>query len=87
MPPCQQECMKMAKKTGGFTHFLIMRVAQEMLGAPTVGGGSAWPGSGGGGSQRSQITFQATLNVKIRRQNCRFPTLIELKIAKNNVFS
>jgi hypothetical protein len=33
-----------------------MRAAQELLGAPTIGGaGSAWPGGGGGGSQRSQI--------------------------------
>ncbi len=52
------------KKMGGFTHFLTMRVAQEMLGAPTVGGGSAWPGSGGGGSQRSQITLPSLLECK-----------------------
>jgi hypothetical protein len=29
-----------------------MRVAPELLGAPTIGGGSARPGGGGGGSQK-----------------------------------
>jgi hypothetical protein len=34
-----------------------VRVAQELLGALTIGGGSAWPGGGGGGSQKSQISL------------------------------
>ncbi len=34
-----------------------MRAAPELLGAPTIGGGSAQPGVGGGGSPRSQISL------------------------------
>ncbi len=34
-----------------------MRAAQELLGAPTIGGGSAQPWGGGGGNQRSQISL------------------------------
>jgi hypothetical protein len=33
------------------------RVAQELLGTLTIGGGSAQSGAGGGGSQRSQISL------------------------------
>ncbi len=36
-----------------------MRVAQELLGAPTIGRGSAQPGGGGGGSQRSELTLSS----------------------------
>ncbi len=32
-----------------------MRAAQELLSVPAIGGGSARPEGGGGGSQRSQI--------------------------------
>ncbi len=32
-----------------------VRAAPELLGAPTVGGGSAQPGGGGGEDHRSQI--------------------------------
>jgi hypothetical protein len=41
-----------------------MRAAQKLLGAPTIGGGSAWAGGGSGGSQRSQISPQAARNVQ-----------------------
>jgi hypothetical protein len=34
-----------------------VRAAQELLGAPTIGGGSASPGGGGGGSQKKQISL------------------------------
>ncbi len=34
-----------------------MRAAPELLGVPTIGGGSAQPEGGGGGSQRSQISL------------------------------
>jgi hypothetical protein len=33
-----------------------MRVAPELLGAPTIGGRRAQPGGGGGGGYRSQIS-------------------------------
>jgi hypothetical protein len=36
-----------------------MRVAQEPLGALTIGVGGALPKGGGGGSQRSQIGLQS----------------------------
>jgi hypothetical protein len=38
--------------------FKTVRVAQELLGALTIGGGNTQPGAGGGGSQRSQISLQ-----------------------------
>ncbi len=41
-----------------------VRVAQKLLGAPTIGGGSAQAGGSGGGSQRSQIRPHATRNVQ-----------------------
>ncbi len=37
------------------------RADQELLGALTIGGGNAWPGVGGGGSQRSQISLPSHL--------------------------
>jgi hypothetical protein len=46
-----------------------MRVAQKLLGAPTIGGKSARAGGGGGGSQRSQIRSQAAQNVRKRQKN------------------
>jgi hypothetical protein len=64
-----------------------MRVAQELLGAPTIGGGSAQVGGGVGGSQRSQINPQASKNVRKWHQNGRFPALIDLKITKNALFT
>ncbi len=38
-----------------------MRAAPELLGAPTIGRGSAWPGGGGGGGHRSQISLPSRL--------------------------
>jgi hypothetical protein len=58
-------------------------VAQKLLGALTIGGGSARAGDGGGGSQRSQIRPQDALECMKNKQ---FPTLIDLKIAKNAIF-
>ncbi len=61
-----------------------MRVAQELLGAPTIGRESAGPVSGGGGSQRSQISPpQATRNVQKLHQKGWFTALIDLTIAEN----
>ncbi len=37
-----------------------MRAAQELLGALTIGKGSAWPRGGGAGSQRSQISLPSS---------------------------
>jgi hypothetical protein len=34
-----------------------VRAAQELLGVPTIDGGSNRPGGGGGGSQRSHISL------------------------------
>jgi hypothetical protein len=34
-----------------------VRVAPELLGAPIIGGGSAWPVGGGGRSHRSHISL------------------------------
>ncbi len=45
-----------------------MRAAPDLLGAPTIGGGSAQPGGGGGGSSRSQIAFQAARNIQRRQK-------------------
>jgi hypothetical protein len=55
-----------------------MRAAQELLGALTIGGGSARPGGGGGGSQ-SQIILPS-------RPECPKTALIDLKITKNVFF-
>jgi hypothetical protein len=49
-----------------------VRAAQKLLGALTIGRGSARTGGGGGGSQRSQIRP--------------FPALLGLEIAKNAIF-
>ncbi len=63
-----------------------MRAAPELLGAPTIGGGSAQPGCGGGGSQKSQKAFQAA-NVQKQRRNGQFPALIDLKMPKTLFFT
>jgi hypothetical protein len=54
-----------------------------LLGAPTIGRGSAWPSGGGGWSQRSQIRRQSRSNNSKRHKNGRFPTLIDFKIGLN----
>jgi hypothetical protein len=58
-----------------------MRTTQELLGALIIGRWSTQVGGGGEGSQRKQISPQATRNLRKRRQNFRFPTLTDLKIA------
>ncbi len=50
-----------------------MRAAQELLGAPTIGGGSAWPGDGGGGSQRRQISLPSRLECTKRVEKLVIP--------------
>jgi hypothetical protein len=62
-----------------------MRVDQELLGALTISGGSAWPGGGGGGSQ-SQISLPSHTECTKIAQNGQFPALIDLKIVKNAIF-
>ncbi len=39
-------------------------MAQKLLGATTIGGGSAWAEDGGGGSQRSKILPHVTRHVR-----------------------
>ncbi len=41
-----------------------VKVAQKLLGAPTIGGVSAWAGGGGRGSKRRQINFPTTTHQK-----------------------
>jgi hypothetical protein len=43
-----------------------VRAVQILLGAPTIGRGSAWAEGGGGRSQRSQLCPHATQNVQKR---------------------
>jgi hypothetical protein len=54
-----------------------------LLGALTIGGGSARPRGGGRGSQRSQIRLPCPLGIY---KNGQFPTLTDLKDAKNILF-
>ncbi len=55
-----------------------MRVAQELLGAPTIGGGSVRPGGGGGGSQRSQTSLLSCRVCAKTAPKQQFPSLIDL---------
>jgi hypothetical protein len=48
-----------------------VRAVQKLLGAPTVGRGSAQAGGGGGGSQRSQVR-------PMPAKNRQFPALFGL---------
>jgi hypothetical protein len=59
-----------------------VRVAQKLLGVPTIGGGTAQARGGDEGSQRSQIRPHAT---RKQRKNRRFHTLFGLQIVKNAV--
>jgi hypothetical protein len=63
-----------------------MRLAKELLGAPTIGWGSAPAGVGGGESQRSRISSPSHLECINRHQDSWFPTPIDLIIAKNAIF-
>ncbi len=60
-----------------------MRAAPELLGAPTIGGGSAWPWGGGG---EVIYTFTAVRNSQKRRKNGRFRARCGLQLAENAVF-
>ncbi len=54
-------CRSRSRKLPAYTskELETVRVAPELLGAPTIGGGSALPGACDGGSQRSQISLQS----------------------------
>jgi hypothetical protein len=60
--------------------------AQELLRVLTIGGGSACPGDGGGGRQRSQISLPSCLKCTKTAPNLWFPAHIDLKIAKKRYF-
>jgi hypothetical protein len=60
-----------------------MRAVPELLGAPTIGGGSARPWGGGGDVI---YTFTAVRNSQKRQKNRRFRARFCLKIAENAVF-
>jgi hypothetical protein len=63
-----------------------MRAAPELLGVPTMGGGSARPGGGGGESYRSQISLQSHPKYTKTSKNGRFHELVSLQIAENASF-
>jgi hypothetical protein len=63
-----------------------VRAAQELLCAPTIGRGVPGQGVVVEGVKEVKQAFPATRNVQKWCQNSRFPTLIDLKIAKNAVF-
>jgi hypothetical protein len=58
-----------------------------LLGAPTIGGGSAWPRGGGGGCQRSQISLQSHPEYTKMAQKWHFPALNDLKNATMPFFN
>ncbi len=61
-----------------------MRVAPELLGAPTIGGGSAWPGGGGG---EVIYTFTAIRNSQKRRKNGCFAHVFAYNSPKTPFFA
>ncbi len=63
-----------------------MRVAPELLGAPTIGGRRAQPGGGGGGGYRSQISPQATQNIRKRQKTGGFALVLAYKLPKTPFF-
>ncbi len=63
-----------------------MRAAQKLLGAPTIGKGSAQAGGGGGGSPRSQISPRAAQNVQKQQQKKPVSLTDRLKSTKNAPF-
>ncbi len=83
-PIGEEEVIRHATAVVGSSDIYIIYIYIP-LGAPTIGGGSAQPGSGGGGSERSQISLQSILNMWKRCKNRRFPTFIDLKSTKNAV--
>jgi hypothetical protein len=64
-----------------------LRAAQELLGAPTIGGGSAHPGGGGGGRLRSQINLPSRLVCTKMLPKRPVSLIIDLKITKNAIFT
>jgi hypothetical protein len=63
-----------------------MRAAQELLGALTIGGGSARPGGGSGGSHRSQISLPSHPECMKTAQKRLFSPTYWFKNAVNTVF-
>jgi hypothetical protein len=55
-----------------------MWAAPELLGAPSIGGGSAWSGGGGGGGHRSQISLPSRPKYTKTAKNGQFRTLFGL---------
>jgi hypothetical protein len=62
-------------------------VAQKLLGALTIGGGSAQAGDGGGGTQRSQIYPHAARNVRKQRKTGCFAHFLAHKSLKTSFFA
>jgi hypothetical protein len=71
-------CLSRSRRLRAFTQKEpeTVKVAQELLGAPTIGGASAWSGGGGGGSQISKISLPSHPECMKRCQDDRFPALI-----------
>jgi hypothetical protein len=63
-----------------------VKVAQELLGEPSIKGGVPGHGVVVEGVKEVKQAFQAARNVRKRCQNGWFPTIIGLRIAKNAVF-
>jgi hypothetical protein len=64
-----------------------VKAAHTLLGAPTIGGGNAWAGDGGGGSLRRQISPQAGQNTQKWRQKQAVPCFFGLKLPKTLFFA
>jgi hypothetical protein len=64
-----------------------LRAAPELLGAQTIGGGSAWPGVVVERFKEVKYAFQAARNVRKQLKNDPFASLIDLKTHKNAVFT
>jgi hypothetical protein len=62
-------------------------VAQKLLGAPSIGGGSARAGGGDGGSQRSQICPPATQNIQKQQKMGIFQHFLAYKSPKTPFFA
>jgi hypothetical protein len=62
-----------------------MRAAPELLGAPTMGGG-AWPGGGGGGSPRCQVSLPSRRNVRKRQKIGGFTHFLAYKLPETPFF-
>jgi hypothetical protein len=65
-----KSCCGRSRKLCAFTQKELetARAAQELLDAPTIGGGSARPQGGGGGVKEVKKAFQAARNVQKLRQ-------------------